>query len=82
MQDMLEDERTATSRMAEGRRACTLLVNRLCPAITALAARLLDANGVLEGDLIELLLASELPVETRVAIASSYESSIRLPYGA
>ncbi len=73
MKDMLEGERAAASRMAEGRRVSALLVNRLWPTITALAAQLLDANGLLEGDSIEFFLASDFPVEMRVAILGSYE---------
>lgn len=80
-QGMLEEERVSASRLAEGQRVAALLVNRLWPTITALAERLLDVNGLLEGDLIEHFLASEFPAEIRVAVAGGCEFANRLPHG-
>ena len=71
-QGKLVEECAAASRMVDGQRVSALLVNRLWPIIAALGARLLEANGLLESDSIELFFASEFPVEARVAIADSY----------
>lgn len=76
-----DEERIAGQRMAEGQRISSSLVNRLWPTIAALAERLLDANGLLEGDAIERFLEREFPVETRAAIAGDCEFANRGPQG-
>lgn len=81
LQDIQEEERIAASRMAEGQRVSALFVNRLWPNITALAERLLDADGLLEGDSIEIYLAGEFPAKTRAYIVGGYEFPSRPPQG-
>lgn len=76
-----DEERIAASRLAEGARVSGFLVNKLWPTITALAEKLLVANGLLEGDSIERFLAEELPAETRRAIADGCEFANREPHG-
>lgn len=63
------EEHLAERRMAEGQRAAAALVNKLWPTIAALAARLLDAEGRLDGDAVELFLEKAFPRERRATIA-------------
>lgn len=75
------DEHLAERRMAEGQLAAAALVNTLWPTIAALAERLLDAEGRLEGDAVALFLERELPRERRAAIAGRCAFAREESYG-
>lgn len=79
--DILEIRRISLTRMEEGNRVVEDLVADLWDVIEALSAKILAADGTLEGEAIRWILQQEFPVDRRNAVLASCEFVHRPPQG-